>query len=141
MKNKRFVLDANVWISYFIKGNAPRIAKIIINNRIKIYSCDELITELKRVLNYPHLGHYEIDTNAAVRFIKQITTEYSLQYPIKHYIPGDADDNYLIALALQTGSGYITTGDKHILDEKERLEKKYRSLNIITLAAFEKMMK
>lgn len=49
--------------------------------------------------------------------------------------------NYLIALALQTGSGYIASGDKHILLQKEKLEKKYRSLNIITPTAFEKMMK
>ena len=62
-----------------------------------------------------------------------------LQYPIKRYIPDDENDDYLIALALQTSSGYITSGDTHILSQKTTLEKKYEKLRIITKAEFENM--
>lgn len=60
-------------------------------------------------------------------------------YPVKNYIPNDPEDNYVIALALQTGSGYVTSGDKHILEEKKRLEKKFTKLKIITKVEFETM--
>ena len=63
---------------------------------------------------------------------------FTLIYPIKEYIPGDADDNYILALALQTNSGYVTSGDKHILSEKQVLEKKHSKLKIIAKSEFEK---
>jgi len=66
-------------------------------------------------------------------------TPYTLAYPIKRYIPTDIDDDYLIALALQTSSGFITSGDRNILSEKARLEKKFKKLKILTKAEFEEM--
>lgn len=141
MRSKRYVLDANVWVSYFIKQRALDLNNLLIRNKITLFSCDELIIEIKRVLAYPHIASYKIDINQAVKFIKEITVHHDLQYPVKEYIPGDADDNYIVALALQTGSGYITSGDKHILSQKEALQSKYKKLKILTLAEFEKMMK
>ena len=70
-----------------------------------------------------------------------MTTHYFLTYPIKRYIPADADDDYLVALALQTSSGFITSGDSDILSEKANLEKRYKKLKIITKAEFESMFK
>ncbi len=51
----------------------------------------------------------------AVKFVKKAGVHFELTYPIKTDIPGDTEDNYISALALQTNSGYITSGDKHIL--------------------------
>ena len=66
-------------------------------------------------------------------------TFYDLNYPIKRYIPQDENDDYLIALALQTSSGFITSGDDDILSEKANLEKKYQKLKILTKSEFEQM--
>lgn len=44
-----------------------------------------------------------------------------------------------IALALQTSSGFITSGDSDILSEKGNLEKKYKKLKILTKSEFEGM--
>jgi predicted nucleic acid-binding protein len=62
-----------------------------------------------------------------------------LAYPLKKYLPGDENDNYIIAFALKTNNGFVNSGDKHILAEKEHLEAKYKRLKIITKAQFEKM--
>ena len=51
------------------------------------------------------------------------------------------NDDFLIALALQTTSGFITSGDDDILSEKANLERKFKKLKIITKAEFEKMFK
>lgn len=138
MRNKRFVLDPNIYISYFISRNQNYLASIVIKHKLELVICDELVAELKRVLKYPRLAKFEIDIKQAVKFLNTIGTYYVLNYPIKRYIPQDENDDYLIALALQTSAGYITSGDEDILSVKNSLERKYKSLKIITKAEFEK---
>jgi putative PIN family toxin of toxin-antitoxin system len=139
MRNKRFVLDPNIYISYFISRNQNKLAAIAIKYKIEFVICDELVAEFKRVLGYPRLFKFDINIRQAVKFLTTIGTSYPLNYPIKRYIPQDENDDYLIALALQTSAGYITSGDDDILSEKANLEKTYKKLKILTKAEFEQM--
>lgn len=139
MRVKRFVLDNNIWVSYFIKRNEQKIIDIIDVYDIAILSCDELINEFTKVLNYEHLKKYKVNIPQAVSLLKEITTHFTLDYPVKNYVPGDENDNYVIALALQTNAGFVTSGDHHILEEKENLENRFKKLRIITKAEFEGM--
>jgi uncharacterized protein len=117
MRISRFVLDNNIWISYFITKSEEKLLHIIEKYELTIYSCNELALELRTVLNYPHLKKFDVNVSEAV----------------------DQDDDYLIALALQTSSGFITSGDSDILSEKVNLEKKFKKLKILTKAEFENM--
>lgn len=139
MRSKRFVLDNNIWISYFITNSLQKVIEIIDVYEIAVFSCDELIEEFTSVLKYEHLQKYNINISKAIKVLKEITTHFIISYPIKNYIPDDADDNYVIALALQTNSGFVTSGDGHILSQKEFLEARYHKLKIITKIEFEKM--
>ena len=139
MRVNRFVLDNNIWISYFITNKQQQIVDIIDLHEINIFSCDELIKEFTSVLQYAHLAKYRVNVPKAVRLLKEITTHFTITYPVKNYIPGDAKDNYVIALALQTNAGFVTSGDSHILSQKENLEARYNKLRIINKAEFEKM--
>jgi putative PIN family toxin of toxin-antitoxin system len=69
MRVKRFVLDANIWISYIITGRENDLLRIKIDNKVTLLICDELLTELERVLEYPQLKKYKINTKEALRFI------------------------------------------------------------------------
>jgi uncharacterized protein len=138
MRVKKYVLDANIWVSYFISQHHFKIANIILENDLLIYYCEDLIVEIKRVLSYQHLKKYKIDIPKAIYFIKNIAIAHDLQKPIKKYIKEDAADNYVIALALQTNSGFVTSGDRHILDNKIALEKTYTKLKILRKIEFEK---
>lgn len=139
MRVNRFVLDTNIWISYFITNNHQRIIDIIDLYEIDIFSCDELISEFSKVLGYEHIKKYRVNVRKAVKLLKEITTDFQLTYPIKNYIPEDVDDNYIIALALQKNSGFVTSGDMHILSRKKNLENQFRKLKIIEKNEFEKM--
>ncbi|MBL7729619.1 MAG: putative toxin-antitoxin system toxin component, PIN family [Chitinophagaceae bacterium] len=139
MRVKRFVLDANIWISYIITGNENRLLKLKADNKLTFLICEELIVEIKRVLEYPQIRKYRINTKDALRFIRSFTILIKLEYPIGDYLPADPDDNYVIALALQANAGFVTSGDRHILSQKKVLETKYKKLRIITKAGFEKM--
>jgi hypothetical protein len=137
MRVNRFVLDANIWVSYLITGSEQKLIVTIVDNDLIVFRCDELLAEIARVLIYPRLKKYNVDIPYALRIVKKATAPYELTYPIKKYIPTDKDDDYLIALALQTSSGFITSGDKNILSEKANLEKKFKKLKILTKAEFE----
>jgi len=141
MRKDRFVLDANVWVSYLIGRQEETLLRIIAEHRIAVFCCEELVTEISRVLTYPQLQKYGVSRRYAMSFIRDNTIAFTLSPPIKRYIPADREDDYVVALALQTNSGFITSGDKHILQEKVRLEEKFKRLNILTKAEFEKMFK
>jgi uncharacterized protein len=139
MRVNRFVLDTNIWISYIITNSHNRLVDIIDLYELDVFSCSELFHEVEKVLKYRHLEKYNVNSKAALRFIETITTQFQLTYPVKNYIPEDEDDNYIIALALQTNAGFVTSGDVHILARKEQLETRFRKLRIITKAEFERM--
>jgi putative PIN family toxin of toxin-antitoxin system len=139
MRVNRFVLDNNIWVSYFITKNENTLIEIIERHELTIYSCDELIRELWDVVSGEHLKGFGINVSEAVKIHRRATIRFKLVYPIKRYIPKDQDDDYLVALALQTNSGFITSGDSDILSEKANLERKYKKLKILTKAEFEVM--
>ena len=139
MRVDRFVLDNNIWISYLITKKEQTLIDIIADNDLTVFSCNELLIEVERVLHYQHLKKYRVNVSYALKIIKTTTVHYELSYPIKRYVRTDKDDDYLIALALQTSSGFITTGDNDILLDKENLERKYKKLKILTKAEFENM--
>lgn len=141
MRSDRFVLDNNVWISYIISKRIPFLLKIINKHELTIFSCDEFIEELRTVLNYSHLKKFNINISDAVKIVRGATVHFNHIYPIKRYIPADVNDDFLIALALQTSSGFISSGDDDILSQKVNLERKFKKLKIITKAEFEKMFK
>ncbi len=142
MRINRYVLDANVWISYIITQTEFKLTEAIVEKNLSIFICDELLEELERVFRYPHLSQYNINIPIALNFIKTISVTRKLTYPIKRYIKDDINDDYIVALALQTDAGFITSGDRHILSEKEELEAKYKKLKILTKSEFErKVMK
>src|ERR1700743_1102239 len=132
MRVDKFVLDNNIWISYFISKKESELLYIIDKHELTVFSCDELIKEFRTVLNYPHLKKFNINVSEAVKVLKNATVNFKITYPIRRYIPLDENDDYLIALALQTSSGFITSGDSDILSEKANLEKKYKKLKILT---------
>ena len=86
MRVNRFVLDTNVWISYFITKREDFLLHNVFKHKLSIFICDELIFELQKVVEYPHLRKYEIDKRYAVMFVKKITLNFELSYPIKNYI-------------------------------------------------------
>ena len=139
MRVNKFVLDNNIWVSYFIAKKENALLGIIERHELAIYSCDELVRELQDVLGREHIKEYGINVSEAVKVHRKATIKFKLDYPIKRYIPKDQDDDYLIALALQTNSGFITSGDSDILSEKANLERKFKKLKILTKAEFEEM--
>jgi uncharacterized protein len=141
MRNKKFVLDTNILISYFITNNVFNLIEYIKFNKLIILSSSELYTELERIVSYDSMKKHEIDFFKIKLFLDAFTLKIEIDYPIKNLIPDDENDNFLIALATQNNAGYVVSGDKHILVQKAILEAKYKKLKILNKLEFLEMYK
>jgi predicted nucleic acid-binding protein len=72
MRINKFVLDANIYVSYFLSKQENRLLEILHVWPITIYHCKELLDEVERVLDYPHIkAKYTVDTKKAIFLIKE----------------------------------------------------------------------
>ena len=46
---------------------------------------------------YNRILKYGIRSKAVIDFIKMSAVPHALTYPLRSYIPGDKDDNYIVA--------------------------------------------
>jgi putative PIN family toxin of toxin-antitoxin system len=117
-KIKRFVLDTNVWISYCINGELEWLAKYIIQNRLIVYASPLLISEIRRVFNYPKVKKllpeppsFYVNIILTLVLIKQ-DVEIIVQSP-------DPNDDFLINLSSEVNAKAIVCGDKELLNWKK----------------------
>ena len=128
-KPGRVVLDTNIWVSYIIGGQLDEIAHLILDNNIQVYSCRELEEELKDVLKRDKFKSLlQFEPGVYVDFIRNLTLPVSINR-IFNECP-DEKDNYLFDLALQSGSEYLVTGDKLLLNIK------VKNIKVITFKHF-----
>lgn len=79
--------------------------------------CPRLIYEVRKALISPRLAdRYDIPTTDAEAFSRRLSEEGLLvddPADPPRVVPDDPNDDYLIALALATGSGFLVTRDRH----------------------------
>lgn len=130
-KVKRFVIDVNGYITFFINKDTNWLLQYIIKNKIEVFIDHQLILELVRVLNYPRIKKLlPLDTFAYVNFVRLVSTQidsaaFDTRCP-------DPQDNYLFDLALSAHAKLLVTGDHTLLHWKES------PVETISLSAFKK---
>ncbi len=132
----KIVLDANVYVSGLLtqRGNANQILAYWQDNRFELLVSLEIITELSRVLRYPHLVKIHKKSDAEIqRFIHLIQKHTTLVEPVeKVAVSADESDNRYIECALDGGADYLVTGDKkHLLPIGV-----YRGIKIVSPVVF-----
>jgi putative PIN family toxin of toxin-antitoxin system len=134
MQENSFVLDANIWISIFLKKEFALIDRIVFDEKINIYRSAELTKELENVLSRKKFVKY-FDF-AAIEEYLSFYKDYTKYFEIERIFTdcSDAKDNYLFDLAYQTQSKYLVSGDKIVLATKVK-----PSLKLITLTEFKQM--
>lgn len=79
--------------------------------------CPRLIYEVRKALLSPRLAdRYGISTSDAEAFSRRLSEEGLLVDDPKdppRVVPDDPNDDYLVALALASGSGFLVTRDRH----------------------------
>ena len=132
-KNKitRIIFDTNWYISHLITGRPVMLDQILIDDTYEIIISEKMEEEFERVVNYSKFRQYFNPETARnyFSFIKARCHVYKIHSTIS--VCHDSKDNYLLALAKDTDTDYLVTGDKDLLI----LEKFERTI-ICTLTDF-----
>lgn len=115
----RVVLDTNIVVSAVIWGGKPlTLLQSATAGDIELYTSPALLDELRDVLGRQHLASRLIAQRSSV---EQAIDAYgqlaigvsSLATP--RVVPGDADDDHVIAAAVAAAADWIVSGDRHLL--------------------------
>ncbi|MYJ75272.1 MAG: putative toxin-antitoxin system toxin component, PIN family [Gammaproteobacteria bacterium] len=128
----RVVIDTNVWVSRLLLADsvAARAVDSALRNSEVIVS-EPLIEELADVLAREKFDRY-VSLADREEFLRRIL-QVAATFPVLSEVDDcrDADDNRLLALALDSQSDYILTGDKDLLTMSP-----WRGILIISPRAF-----
>lgn len=129
----RLVLDTNVGVSAVIWGGAPlELLRAATSGEIELYASPALLLELREVLGRPHLASrlapQRSSVEQAIRHYGELAISVSpLSTP--RAVPGDADDDHVIAAALAARADPLVSGDRHLLSMGS-----YQGLAIVSVA-------
>lgn len=128
----RVVVDTNVWVSRLLLVNsvAARAVDAALTSSQVVVS-EPLIEELADVLEREKFDRYVslADREEFLRRVLQVATTLPVLTEVADC--RDADDNRLLALALDSESDYILTGDQDLLTMNP-----WRRIEIISPRAF-----
>jgi uncharacterized protein len=132
----RVVLDTNVFISAFIsnEGASAQLLAHCQAGELELLVSPDTLAELRRVLTYPRVRKRLVYTNEQIdRFIALLEEVAVVITPpsVARVVPGDADDDKFIALALAGEAHYLATGDDHLLSVG-----RHQGITILKPAAF-----
>jgi len=131
----RIVIDTNIYISAIFWGGKPRyIIDLGRDNKIQIFSSDEIEKELSKILKDKFRLDYKDEEQILVDF-STFTNRIRISKHI-HVVEDDSDDNKFIECAVECNANYIISGDRHLLNMKE-----YKGIEIITASGFLKKFK
>ncbi|MDR0926979.1 MAG: putative toxin-antitoxin system toxin component, PIN family [Ignavibacteria bacterium] len=130
MESNKFVLNTNIWITYFLNNNFRDIATIIEIKGIELCRSFPSLSELTNVLNKNKFKNkFKAPLLDYINFYLATTTHYDT-LPIFTACE-DANDNFLFDLAIQSKTNYIVSGDKKVLTTPVVLP-----MQVITLSEF-----
>ena len=131
MKNKKVILDTNVWISFLISNKFDSIDNLIDNGKIQLIFSEELIEEFLTVAKRPKFAKFF--TDSSIKEILRLFDKYGklTKVDTKSTECRDLKDNFLLNLAIDSNADYLVTGDSDLL-----VLGKIKKAKIITITAF-----
>ena len=128
----RVVIDTNVWVSRLLLADsmAARAVDAALSSS-EIVVSERLVEELADVLAREKFDRYVslADREEFLRRVLQVATTFPVLTEVTDC--RDVDDNQLLALALDSESDYILTGDQDLLTMNP-----WRGIGIISPRAF-----
>jgi putative PIN family toxin of toxin-antitoxin system len=136
MRNKKIILDTNLWISFLISKRLDFIDDLLLKGKIKLIFSKELIEEFLTVVQKPKLKKYFTDNNIAD--LLRLFDKYGKLIEVSSNIEEcrDYKDNFLLNLAVDSKADYLVTGDDDLL-----IIRKIKKTKIINWTDFNKELK
>lgn len=135
-KANKVIIDTNLWISFLIGKELQDLKELIVHERIKLISTDQLIEELKIVTSREKLKKYFNQDKVAdlISLLGIVSEKVSIKKIDS--ICRDPKDDFLLALAKESKADFLITGDKDLLSIKI-----YGRTEILTAKKFKEKFK
>lgn len=129
MRNKRVILDTNLWISFLISKRLAFLDDFIFNGKIKLVFSNELIEEFIKVAKRPKFKKYFSDE--MISDLLRLFDNYGIIVEVTSEIKKcrDPKDNFLLNLAIDSKAHYLVSGDTDLLVIKKIKKTKILSWN------------
>jgi putative PIN family toxin of toxin-antitoxin system len=116
---RRLLLDTNVVVGALLWRGPPwRLMEMAVEEGLELVGSPALMVELQHTLSYPkfagRLALLQADVATLMNQYQAITT---LADPadVPRVVPGDTDDDHVIAAAVAARVDLIVSGDRHLL--------------------------
>ncbi len=111
----KVIIDTNLWISFLIGKELQNLKDLIIEEKVRLITTDQLITELKVVTARPKLQKYFDQEKVAelISFLNIVSKKIKIKNIEQIY--RDPKDDFLLSLSKSSKADYLITGDKDLL--------------------------
>ncbi len=129
----RLVLDTNVVVSALVWGGVPYgLIEAAASGEIELVTSPALLAELRDVLARVHLASRlaarRSDVDIAIGMYGGLAIGVSPLH-VPRVVPGDADDDHVMAVAVAGSAEIVVSGDRHLLSMGS-----YQGIDIVTAA-------
>ena len=117
-KPSKIIIDTNIWISFLIGKELQYLKDLIVNEKVKIITTDQLINEIRLVTSRDKLKKYFNPDKVSdlISLLDILADKIKIKKTEK--ICRDPKDDFLLALSKESSANYLITGDKDLLDIK-----------------------
>lgn len=132
----KVIFDTNIWISFLIGKRLSQIKKYIIDGRIKIVFCEQLLDEIETVTSRQKLKKYfpQESVKELIDLLEAIGQNVEIRS--KNIVSRDPKDDFLFDLIDFSNADFLVTGDKDLLEMNP-----FKTAQIITPKEFEDLLK
>ena len=130
-KPSRVIIDTNLWISFLIGKELQNLKDLIVNERVKLITTNQLIVELKIVTSREKLKKYFDQQKVAdlISFLDIVSDKIKIKKIDQ--VCRDPKDDFLLALAKESKADFLITGDNDLLELRA-----YGKTQILTVKKF-----
>lgn len=132
----RVIVDTNLWISFLIGRELQSLKNLILSERIKLITTDQLIDEIVLVTSREKLRKYFNPAKVAdlLSLLEIVSEKVRLKRIEK--VCRDPKDDFLLALSKESKADFLITGDNDLLEIKV-----YGKTEILNAKQFKDRMK
>lgn len=135
MLPKSVVLDTNVIVSYLLNVKVSDLVALKLDYGIEIFSCPELVNELRQTINYPRIKQsLATDAEDFVTLFSSLSN--NIEIDLRYDRLADSNDNFLIDLAYTAKADLIVSGDRKVL-----IQKHVGKIQIVSPTQFRQILK